>query len=113
MKAFGYAISGIRHFVKNDRNGKIHLATVVPISIAGWFFRIPLVEWCILLICYAIVISLEMCNHAIEQLCDAVHESHHPLIKISKDVAAGAVLWSVIIAVIIGLLIFIPKIAAL
>lgn len=112
LKAFQHAFAGIGHFVRNDRNGSIHITAAVLVTAAGFYFRIDVNEWCILLLCFALVISFEMCNHALERLCDAVHESHHPLIKISKDVAAGAVLWSAIISIIIGFLIFLPKIVA-
>lgn len=110
LKAFQYAFTGMGHFILNDRNGHIHLLISVMVVTAGWFFGISMQEWCIVLLCMALVISLEMANHALEKLCDAVHEAHHPLIKIAKDVAAGAVLWSAMISVIIGLLIFLPKI---
>jgi len=110
LKAFQYAFSGIGRFLLNDRNGNIHILIAVMIATAGWFFGISVQEWSIILLCIGLVISLEMVNHALEKLCDAVHEAHHPLIKITKDVAAGAVLWSAMISVVIGLLIFLPKI---
>lgn len=113
LKSFQYAFAGIGHFLKNDRNGNIHLTIAILVAVTGWLLHISLIEWCIILLCTALVISLEMCNHALEKLSDAVHETYHPLIKIAKDVAAGAVLWSAIISVIIGLIIFIPKISAL
>ncbi len=112
-KAFEHAFNGMGYFISHDRNGKIHFALAVLVAVAAFFFKLSATEWCILLLCTGLVISLEMMNHAIENLCDVVHEAHHPLIKIAKDVAAAAVLWSAIISVIIGLLIFIPKIAAL
>ncbi len=113
ITSFSHAINGIRTFFLNDRNGRIHLAVAVWISVAGFYFELAVTEWALILICFAIVISIEMLNHAIENVCDSVHTAQHPLIKIAKDVAAGAVLWSVVISVIIGVLIFIPKINAI
>lgn len=113
LKAFQHAFTGIGHFLLNDRNGNIHILISLLVVIAGWFLGISTGEWCIVLLCIALVISLEMANHALEKLSDAVHEAHHPLIKIAKDVAAGAVLWSAMISVLIGLLIFLPKIISL
>lgn len=110
LKAFQYAFAGIGHFLLNDRNGHIHILISVVVITAGWFFGITMPEWCIVILCMGLVISLEMANHALEKLCDAVHEAPHPLIKIAKDVAAGAVLWSAMISVVIGILIFLPKI---
>ncbi|MES2006037.1 MAG: diacylglycerol kinase family protein [Bacteroidota bacterium] len=112
-KAFQHAFNGLFQFVKKDRNGKLHLLACCLVIAGGFFFKISSFEWMIVLLCFALVISLEMCNHALEKLADAVHEAHHPLIKTAKDVAAAAVLWSAIIAAIIGALIFLPKIVIL
>ncbi len=113
VTAFKHAFNGLFHFMQNDRNGKIHFTICLLVALAGWYVSLSAIEWISLLICFALVIGLEMCNHALEKLCDAVHPDKHPLIKTVKDVAAGAVLWSAIISVVIGLLIFIPKIQAL
>jgi undecaprenol kinase/diacylglycerol kinase (ATP) len=112
-KAFIHAFEGLFHFIRNDRNGKIHFIISLLVCIAGIILHLSTAEWMIILLCMAIVLGFEMCNHALEKLCDAVHPDHHPLVKIAKDVAAAAVLWSAIIAVIIGLILFVPKILML
>lgn len=112
-KAFYHAFEGLFSFIRRDRNGGIHLLACVVVSVAGFYFHLSPTEWIFILLCCAIVISFEMCNHALENVCDAVHPDHHPLIKTAKDVGAAAVLWSVIISCIIGLIIFVPKIALL
>jgi diacylglycerol kinase len=112
-KAFGHAFNGLFHFIANDRNGRIHFIMVILVCLAGFYLAIPVNEWIVLLLCFAVVIGFEMCNHALENLCNVVHIDRHPLIRIVKDVAAAAVLWSAIISIIIGLLIFIPKIYAI
>jgi diacylglycerol kinase len=111
-KAFTHAFHGMADFIRHDRNGKIHLVIGAIVVMAGFFFNVSVGEWGILLLCMALVLCLEMINHALENICDVVHESTHPLIKTAKDVAAGAVLLSAIISVIIGILIFLPKILA-
>lgn len=108
--AFKHALNGAAHFIMQDRNGRIHFFVALFVIAAGIYFGITATEWSILLLCIAIVISFEMMNHAIEALCNVVHEAHHPLIKTVKDVSAAAVLWSVIASVVIGLITFIPKI---
>ena len=113
LKSFAYAINGIVYFFANDRNGRIHLAAAVWVTIAGIYFNISVMEWMILLLCIALVISMEMLNHALENICDSVHTAHHPLIKTAKDVAAAAVLCSAVISAVIGMLIFVPKISAM
>jgi undecaprenol kinase/diacylglycerol kinase (ATP) len=112
-KAFTHAFNGLFYFFRKDRNGKIHLSMTIIVALAGWFFGISTTEWIMLLLCFSLVIGLEMSNHALEKLADAAHPEKHPLVGIAKDVAAAAVLWAAIISVIIGLLIFIPKISLL
>jgi len=112
IKAFQHALNGIGHFVMHDRNGRIHIAAAVLVVTAGFYCKVSMNEWAILLLCIGLVISLEMLNHALEKLCNLVHPAQHPLIKTAKDVAAAAVLWSAVISAIIGLLIFIPKLSA-
>lgn len=113
IKAFRHAFAGLFYFLLNDRNATIHFISCVLVVFAGLYFSIPVNEWIMLLICFALVISFEICNYAIERLCDVVHAEHHPMIKTAKDVAAAAVLWSAIISAVIGLLIFVPKIYAI
>lgn len=112
-KAFGHALKGMTNFFRNDRNGRIHFFTAIVVVITGIVLKLSTMEWCVILLCVAGVIGFEMLNHALEKLCDAVHPEIHPLIKITKDVAAAAVLWCAVISVIIALLIFLPKIIAI
>lgn len=111
LTSFVNAINGLASFFANDRNGKIHFTAVLLVSIAGFYFQVSIQEWMVLLLCFGGVMSIEMCNHGIEKLCDMVHPEQHPIIKKIKDVTAAAVLWSAIMSLIIGLLIFIPKIS--
>ena len=112
VNAFRHALNGTGYFIKHDRNGRIHFSAGILVLLAGFYFSVSTAEWCFLLVCMALVISFEMLNHALENLCNVVHEAYHPLIKTVKDVAAAAVFWSAIISAVIGLLIFIPKISA-
>lgn len=110
FKSFAHAFNGIMVFFLTDRNGRIHLLLAGLVIGAGYHFGVSATEWGLLLICMALVPAMEMLNHALEKLCDVVHSDPHPLIKMAKDVAAAAVLWTAIISAFIGLLIFIPKI---
>jgi diacylglycerol kinase len=113
FSAFRHAFNGLFYFLSHDRNGKLHFTAAALVSALGIYCNLSVSEWTTLLVCFALVISFEMCNHALENLCDLVHADHHPLVKTVKDVAAAAVLWSAIITVVIGGLIFIPKIMAI
>ena len=74
----------------------------------GTFFGLTAMEWCICLLLFALVASLELVNTAVEAVVDLVTEEKKPLAKIAKDTAAGAVLFAAIISVIIGCIIFLP-----
>ena len=103
-----YAFEGIRTAL-NQQNMKVHFISAVIVIIAGLLTRLSTLEWCVILIVIAAIISLEMVNTAIEAIVDLASPQIHPLAKIAKDVGAGAVLVFAIASVIIGGLIFLPK----
>ena len=87
---------------------KIHCTVAVLVVIAGLILGISVTEWCICLGLFGMVMALELVNTAVEAVVDLVTEERKPLAKIAKDTAAGAVLFTAIMAVIIGCIIFIP-----
>ena len=108
-KSFGYAFEGIGTCIKKERNMKIHCAAAVLVVIAGVILKISLLEWCICLTLFGIIMALELVNTAVEAVVDLVTEERKPLAKIAKDTAAGAVLIAAIMAAIAGIIIFLPK----
>ena len=112
-RSFGYAFEGIRTGILKERNMKIHCLAVILVTAAGTFLGLSAVEWCICLLLFALVISLELVNTAVEAVVDLVTEERKPPAKIAKDTAAGAVLFASLAAVIIGCIIFIPYLADL
>lgn len=113
LRSFGYAFEGIATGIIKERNMKIHCLAVAAVVIAGTIVKLSAMEWCICLLLFALVISLELVNTAVEAVVDLVTEEKKPLAKIAKDTAAGAVLFSAIIAVIVGLIIFLPHLGQL
>ena len=113
IRSVFFALRGIYSFFKSERNGQIQGTIGLLAVIAGCFFRLQKMEWLFLFLCIGAVISLEMLNSAIERVCNMYTTDFHPAIKIIKDVAAAAVLWTAIIAAIIGGIIFLPYIASL
>ncbi len=109
LNSFAYAFAGIVSLFRSEANAKIHLVAAILVLIAGFFFEISTVEWCIVALCIALVFSAEALNTAVEKLTDLVTEDYHPLAKNAKDIAAGAVLIIAIGAATAGLLIFLPK----
>ena len=108
--SFKYAFEGIKEAWKTEQNLKIHFIIMLLVIIAGFIFKISLIEWIVCLLLFAIVISLELINTAIETTVDIAMPDINEKAKYAKDIAAGAVLFSAIISVIIGLIIFLPKI---
>lgn len=109
-KAFAYAFRGVYTFFSNDPNGRLELCFAVIAIAMGFMLRISGIEWIAVFLCIGMVLSLEMINASIEKLCDMVEPNFHPAIKIIKDIAAGAVLVSAVVSLIIGIIIFLPKI---
>lgn len=112
-KSFGYAFEGIFAGIRGERNMKIHCFVAVCVIVAGVLFHISVTEWCICLVLFGLILSLELVNTAIEAVVDLVTEDKKPLAKLAKDTAAGAVLIAAVMAAMAGLLIFVPKLVSL
>lgn len=108
IRSLRFAFSGIFQFFLRERNGQIQGVIALLVVGAGLFFGITKAEWLSVLVCTGLVISLEMLNSAIERVCNMYTTEFHPAIKIIKDVAAAAVLWSALVSLIIGVIIFLP-----
>jgi diacylglycerol kinase len=76
----------------------------------GWYFSISAADWCMVVLAIALVFITEMLNTAVEFLTDLASPQFHPLAKKAKDVAAASVLFAAIAAVILGMIVFLPKI---
>ena len=108
-KSFGYAFEGIFTCIRKERNMKIHCVMAVLVVAAGVILGLSPVEWCICLGLFGLVMALELVNTAVEAVVDLVTGEYHPLAKIAKDTAAGAVLIAALMAAAAGLIIFVPK----
>lgn len=108
--SFKYAFAGLKVLLKEEHNSRIHLAAAIAVVIAGFYFRISRMEWIALVLCISSVIVAEMFNTAIEDICDFISPGKHEKIKRIKDLASAAVLFCAITAVVVGLIIFLPRI---
>ncbi len=113
IKSTNFAIKGIVTMVKNENNARIHLVASLLVIAVGFYFSLTSSEWLWITTAIALVWILEAINTAIEALVDLVSPQFHPLAGKAKDVAAGAVLLGAIFAVIVGGIIFVPKILML
>lgn len=110
LSSFRLAILGILTAIKQERNVKIHLVITILVIILGLLNDLSKQEWMFIAFCIGLVISLELINTAIERVVDLVTSEYHPLAKEAKDIAAGAVFVAAILSIVIGGIIFIPKI---
>ncbi len=113
LASFRYATAGLRTLFATGRNARIQgaagLAAVVLAAVLG----LSRIEWAILALTIAAVLSLEAVNSAIEAVVDLVTLEEHPLAKQAKDLAAGAVWLMALVSVVIGAILFLPRLAAL
>jgi len=112
--AVHHALEGIGFAFTNERSLRIQFAIFLIVIVFGLYFQISADEFAMIIGISALVFSLELINTAIERSMDVISNGEYDeKVKIIKDVAAGAVLIAAIFAVVIGALIFIPKIMEL
>lgn len=103
---FRVAIAGIIYAIRTQRNMRVHVTMSVIVLILGVVLQISTSDWLWLGLAITIVISAELMNTAVESVVDLVMPKPHPLAKVAKDTAAGAVLVTAVFAVIVGCAIF-------
>lgn len=103
-------LEGIFYAICRERNIKIQLVFAILAIICGIITSISYIEWCIVVIVIFMVLSAELFNTAIETAIDLYTQEYNELAKIAKDVSSGAVLLTAFCSVIIGIIIFLPKI---
>ena len=113
IKSFGFAFNGFKILIKEEHNARIHLFAAACVLIAGFALKISTFEWIAIVFAIGFVITLEIINSAIENISNFISPEKHESIKKIKDLAAAGVLLSAVTALIIGLIIFIPKILIL
>lgn len=113
VRSFGYAFKGIGLLFSTQANARIHLVAMVAVGAVGWWLGLQAWEWCLIVLCMGLVLAAEAVNSSIEFLTDLASPDIHPLAEKTKDLAAGAVLITVIFAAIVWAIIHVPKLIAL
>jgi diacylglycerol kinase (ATP) len=108
LRSFKDAATGVLTMLSGQHNAWIHAIATVCVVALGLWLHLRAESWCFLVLAMVVVWVAEALNTAFEALCDVASPDFHPLVKKSKDVAAGAVLLSAIGAVVVGLLVFLP-----
>lgn len=110
IKSVGYAFKGALFLLKTEPSIKVQFGIGIILTIAGFYYDISTTEWLIQFLAIGLVISTEGVNTAIEELANFIHPEHHKKIGIIKDIAAGAVFIASVFAIVVGFIIYIPKI---
>tara|TARA_B100001029_G_scaffold118512_1_gene98254 strand:- start:2377 stop:2754 length:378 start_codon:yes stop_codon:yes gene_type:complete len=109
IKSFGHALKGLKILFSSQRNAIIHLCLMGLAVILGVLLKISFTEWAIIVLSSGMVIAAESFNTALEKLSDTIHPERNEGIGSAKDIAAGSVLITAIAALVVGIIIFIPK----
>lgn len=110
LGSFNYAIEGVIHVLRRERNMRVHFALATIVLVLAFAYDVTKVELMALMIAVSFVLVTEMVNTAVEEMIDLTAKGYDPRAKIAKDVAAGAVLVSAVVAATIGYLVFIDRI---
>lgn len=110
IHSFKYATQGFISAFKTERNMKMHIFIMICVIIAGILLKINNFEWIICAILFGMVIGAELINTAIEITVDLAMPEKNEKAKLAKDIAAAGVFIVAIIAAIVGMLIFVPKV---
>ena len=116
LNSFKSAFRGVKilfHIKNIERNLFIQSSIAIFVIFLGFLFGIGHIEWMILVLSIGLVIFAELMNTAVERIMDFVHKDYHEDVRDIKDLAAGAVVFTVIISLVVGGVIFIPHISSL
>ena len=107
------AVAGVVHTLRTQPNAWIEVTAMAVVFSAGWWFRIARGEWLVLVLICSFILALEAVNTAVEATVDLVSPGYHPLAKIAKDAAAGALVFAVLGSIGVAIIIFGPHLWSL
>ena len=108
-KSIGYALKGMFLLLKTESSIQVQFSIAILLTITGFYFELSSLEWIIQIFAIVLVMSVEALNTGLEKICDFVHEDFETRIGFIKDIAAGAVAISSLGALLITLILYIPK----
>ncbi|WP_339919570.1 diacylglycerol kinase family protein [uncultured Flavobacterium sp.] len=110
LKSVGYAVKGAIKLITTEHSIMVQFSLGILVTIAGFYFHITATEWLFQTLAIGFVMSIEGLNTAVEKIADFIHPNYHERIGFIKDIAAGAVFFAALTAIIIGLIIYVPLI---
>ncbi len=109
-KSFSYAIEGIKEAFKKEPNLRTHFLIAFLVILVALLLGFSIIEWAVLIITIFFVLTLELLNTAVESIVDLISPEIKSEAKVAKDVSAAVVLFASVLSVIIGAILFLPKI---
>jgi len=113
ISTIGNSLNGIRCYAKDGKSIILYLFCAIVEVIMGFVYNINGLEWILIICILGITLSVEILNTAIEAVCDLVTREYNPLVKIAKDCGSAATFVIFIVAIILNIIIFYPKVIAL
>ena len=108
LHSFKYAFKGIKIGWREEANFRFDIVCATLAIVAAWLLRLSLLEWIVVVFSIGLVLSAELFNTALEELCDMMRPTHDPHVAKIKDLAAGATLVASWTALIAGAVVFVP-----
>ena len=105
-----YSINGIVSYAKEGKSIVIYVACSILEIVFGFLYHINGLEWILIICILGFILSIELINTAIEKVCDLITTEYNPLVKIAKDCGSAATFVVFIVAIILNIIIFAPKI---
>jgi len=109
LKSIGFAVRGAIKLITTEHSVMVQSSIAVIMIVAGFYFHISREEWMMQVLAFGLVLAVESLNTAIEKIADFIHPEFHSRIGFIKDIAAGAVMFAALAAIVVGLLIYVPK----
>lgn len=110
MNIFKYSINGVRAYAEDGKSFIVYLFCAFIEIILGFAFNVNGLEWILIISILGIILAVELLNTGLESACDAITKEYNPLIKIAKDCGSGATFIIFVVAVILNIIVFLPKI---
>ena len=108
LKSIVFAVKGAFKLANTEHSVMVQLSIGLLLIIAGFYFKITKEEWLIQTLATGLVLGVEGLNTAVEKIADFIHPDYHKKIGFIKDIAAGAVFFAALTAIVIGSIIYIP-----
>lgn len=109
VKSFKYTFKGFWILITTENSIIAQVIIGILITILGFVFKLSATEWMFQIIALGLILVAESLNTGIEKIADFIHPDYHKEIGKIKDISAGASFFAVLTAVIIGLIIYLPK----